>query len=120
MMLHALHRILLLHLLTTPGLPAFGSEIINGKKVPVNKMQFMASVQNDKHVHICGGFLINEVFVVTAAHCDKLNPTNVVLGTHDLKKIDETMRYNVKRCKHPSYNTVIKGSDIMLLKVSRE
>ncbi|XP_063748177.1 granzyme-like protein 1 [Eleginops maclovinus] len=120
MMLHALHRILLLHLLTTPGLPAFGSEIIKGEKVPVNQMLYMASVQNDKHDHFCGGFLINEDFVVTAAHCDKLNPTNVVLGTHDLKKIDETMRYNVKRCKHPSYNTVGEGSDIMLLKLSRK
>ncbi|XP_063748176.1 duodenase-1-like [Eleginops maclovinus] len=120
MMLHALHRILLLHLLTTPGLPAFGSEIIKGEKVPEYQMLYMASVQNDQHNHFCGGFLINENFVVTAAHCDDDNPTNVVLGTHDLKKIDETMRYDVKRCKHPSYNRIEAGSDIMLLKLSRK
>ncbi|KAI4829323.1 hypothetical protein KUCAC02_023369 [Chaenocephalus aceratus] len=119
-MKHALHRILLLQLLTTLGLHALGSEIINGKMVPDNKMQFMASVQNDQNVHICGGFLINEVFVVTAAHCDRSNPTSVVLGTHNLKKIDEKMRYGVKRCKHPSYKKVVEGADIMLLKLSRK
>jgi len=47
------------------------------------------------------------------------NPTSVVLGTHNLKKVDEKMRYGVKRCKHPSYKKVEEGADIMLLKVSR-
>ncbi|KAK1897191.1 Granzyme E [Dissostichus eleginoides] len=119
-MKHALHRILLLQLLTTLGLHALGSEIINGKKVPDNKMQFMASVQNDQNVHICGGFLINEFFVVTAAYCDRSNPTSVVLGNHNLKKIGDKMRYGVKRCKHPSYKKVEEGADIMLLKLSRK
>lgn len=61
------------------------------------------------------------MFVVTAAHCDRSNPTSVVLGTHNLKKVDnETMRYPVKRCKHPSYVNIQSGNDIMLLKLSRK
>ncbi|XP_027882500.1 granzyme B(G,H)-like isoform X2 [Xiphophorus couchianus] len=100
---------------------AHGTEIINGKKVPDRLMLYVASVQNNKGQHMCGGFLISEDFVVTAAHCDKLNPISVVLGTHNLEKVDDgTMRYNVTRCKHPDFNSVASGNDIMLLKLSKK
>lgn len=47
------------------------------------------------------------------------NPISVVLGTHNLEKVDDgTMRYNVTRCKHPDFNSVTSGNDIMLLKAS--
>ncbi|XP_017159854.1 granzyme B(G,H)-like [Poecilia reticulata] len=100
---------------------AHGTEIVNGKKVPDRLMLYMASVQNDRGQHKCGGFLISEDFVVTAAHCDKNNPTSVVLGTHNLKKVDDgTMRYNVTRCMHPDFDSVTSGNDIMLLKLSKK
>uniref|UniRef100_A0A3Q4I9X0 Granzyme-like protein 1-like n=1 Tax=Neolamprologus brichardi TaxID=32507 RepID=A0A3Q4I9X0_NEOBR len=47
---------------------ALGSEIINGKKAEEKFMQYMASVQDNK-IHTCGGFLVSEDFVMTAAHC---------------------------------------------------
>ncbi|MED6273897.1 hypothetical protein CHARACLAT_010951 [Characodon lateralis] len=76
---------------------AHGTEIIHGNKVPDGLMLYMASVQNNRE-HICGGFLISEDFVITAAHCDEQNPTSVVLGTHNLKKADDgTIRYGVTR-----------------------
>uniref|UniRef100_A0A8C7YF96 Peptidase S1 domain-containing protein n=1 Tax=Oryzias sinensis TaxID=183150 RepID=A0A8C7YF96_9TELE len=46
-----------------------GSVIINGELAPEGSMQFMVSIQN-KNGHECGGFLISEDFVVTAAHCE--------------------------------------------------
>ncbi|XP_040896213.1 duodenase-1-like [Toxotes jaculatrix] len=118
--MHALHKILLFHVLTCLRQNAFGSEIINGKKSKDKSMQYMASVQNNNKGHVCGGFLVSEDFVMTAAHCDDFKPTTVVLGTHNLKKVNNDMRYNVKRCKHPSYVQTSKGNDIMLLKLSRK
>lgn len=41
----------------------------DGTEVPDGKMPYMVSVQNATD-HICGGFLYNEEFVITAAHCD--------------------------------------------------
>nr|XP_020487722.1 serine protease 53-like [Labrus bergylta] len=115
--MHALQKLLLFCVLAGFRGNALGSEIINGKKAKEKSMLYMASVQS-KAGHICGGFLISEDFVVTAAHCDKWKPTSVVLGTHHLNKLNETMRYSVKKCKHPSYKEVGSGNDIMLLKLS--
>ncbi|XP_029948812.1 duodenase-1-like [Salarias fasciatus] len=118
--MHTLLKILLLLLLASLGQQALGSEIINGEKVKEGSRLYMASVQNGMG-HLCGGFLISEDYVVTAAHCDDLNPTTVVLGTHNLKEIDCKMRYGIeKKCKHPDYLHVGCGNDIMLLKLSKE
>ncbi|KAG7257347.1 hypothetical protein CRUP_000629, partial [Coryphaenoides rupestris] len=96
---------------------ALGGEIINGREVRGNSLQFMASVQNNGR-HICGGFLIREDLVLTAAHCDAQNLT-VVLGTNDLRRVNAGMRYNVRKCKHSDYKNVTSGNDIMMLKLSR-
>ncbi|XP_008298870.1 serine protease 57 [Stegastes partitus] len=102
-------------LLTCLGQIALGSDIIDGEKAPENSLLFMVSVQN-VFGHACGGFLITEDFVVTAAHCDDFyRTTHVVLGTHNLKTNPKKIIIE-KKFKHPSYQDVGHGNDIMLLK----
>uniref|UniRef100_UPI003AAA9E26 granzyme B-like n=1 Tax=Centroberyx gerrardi TaxID=166262 RepID=UPI003AAA9E26 len=121
-MMRGLYKFLLFHVLTCLGQKALGSEIINGKKAQEKSLLYMASVQIDGN-HVCGGFLVTEEFVVTAAHCDpeEYGKMSVVLGTHDLKRVnEETMRYDVVKYRHPSYDDVQYGNDIMLLKLCRK
>uniref|UniRef100_A0A3Q3EVX6 Duodenase-1-like n=1 Tax=Kryptolebias marmoratus TaxID=37003 RepID=A0A3Q3EVX6_KRYMA len=62
-----------------------GFKIINGNKAPENSMQYMVSLQSKFGFHLCGGFLIREDVVVTAAHCDELEPYQILVGSHNLK-----------------------------------
>ncbi|KAM6939305.1 serine protease 1-like [Lycodopsis pacificus] len=117
--MHPLHTFLLFPLLAYLGRSADGSEIINGELAPENSMLYMASLQNSNGHHLCGGFLISEDFVLTAAHCDD-GINDVVLGTHDLKSVNNDKISIKKKYKHKSYEHVGNGNDIMLLKLSKK
>uniref|UniRef100_A0A8C6WQA5 trypsin n=1 Tax=Neogobius melanostomus TaxID=47308 RepID=A0A8C6WQA5_9GOBI len=96
-----------------------GDVIVNGHRVQDNAMQYMASVQNYVG-HMCGGFLVSDYFVLTAAHCYDSQPIRVVLGNHNLRNPQNRQIIDIdKRFRHPSYKGVSTGNDVMLLKVSK-
>ncbi|KAA0712227.1 Mast cell protease 1A [Triplophysa tibetana] len=96
----------------------FGADIINGKRANKNSLFFMASIQTDGK-HKCGGFLIDQSYVLTAAHCGASGNMTVILGTHNIDPRGSNLRrYSVQnKHKHPLYQNAINGNDIMLLKV---
>lgn len=62
--------------------------IIGGSKVKPNEIPYLVSIQSDGK-HICGGSILNENFVITAAHCvEDSDDLSIVAGEHNLEDDD--------------------------------
>lgn len=96
-------------------------EIIGGHEAKPHSRPYMAYLQimdEDSGNKTCGGFLIREDFVLTAAHCSG-SKINVTLGAHNIKEQEKTQQIIpvVKIIPHPAYNSKTISNDIMLLKL---
>uniref|UniRef100_A0AB38ZEG1 Venom S1 protease 2 n=1 Tax=Oncocephalus sp. TaxID=2944721 RepID=A0AB38ZEG1_9HEMI len=105
--------------------------IVGGEETKVNEYPFMAGiVYAPKNILFCGGTVITEYHVVTAAHCtepfeddDDFEDLRVRLGEHDQDKVDEsdsTVEMKVRKIyQHPDYYLVGHKHDISILETDR-
>ncbi|KAG8596459.1 hypothetical protein GDO81_001916 [Engystomops pustulosus] len=97
-------------------------DIIGGKEVLRHSMPYMAFVQDsssDNKVYRCGGVLISDDYVLTAAHCKTAN-MKVILGAHNIMVKEDTQEINVcNAIPHPQYQGSFEH-DIMLLKLMKK
>lgn len=47
----------------------YESRIINGEKVAPGQIPYQVSLQTRESFHVCGGSILNEYYIITAAHC---------------------------------------------------
>ncbi|KAM4740019.1 granzyme-like protein 2 [Anableps anableps] len=95
-------------------------KIIGGHKVAAHSRPYMvllaAKIGNGRTKH-CGGFLVREDFVMTAAHC-KAKSYTVFLGLHSNHDKNYQTLSVKEEFKHGYYDEHNYRNDIMLLKLS--
>ena len=103
--------------------------VVGGEEVRSNAFPWHASLRSANGGHVCGGSLIDECWVLTAAHCvesrqvardPSMRPTHVVIGENDLD--DVTMMNNVtidKAFVHYAYDLRYpQNDDVALLRLA--
>uniref|UniRef100_A0A8C6DZA0 Peptidase S1 domain-containing protein n=1 Tax=Moschus moschiferus TaxID=68415 RepID=A0A8C6DZA0_MOSMO len=96
-------------------------KIIGGHEAKPHSHPYMAffEYQVSEEIFSCGGFLVREDFVLTAAHCLG-SSINVTLGAHNIMEQERTQQViPVRRAiPHPDYNDKTWANDIMLLQLT--
>ncbi|XP_050627583.1 kallikrein-7 [Macaca thibetana thibetana] len=110
-------QILLLSLaLGTAGQEAQGDKIIDGAPCTRGSHPWQVALLSGNQLH-CGGVLVNERWVLTAAHC-KMNDYTVHLGSDTLGD-RKAQRIKASRSfRHPGYSTQTHVNDLMLVKLN--
>ena len=101
--------------------------IVGGSQVSVTDYPFVVQVfTNDNSKAFCGGSLVGERHVLTAAHCigSKL-AADLIIGTFHQTILKEEIRdcsdlVGVSEIKiHPQYESYLQGDDLVLLELAR-
>uniref|UniRef100_UPI0037E7B79F granzyme G-like n=1 Tax=Semicossyphus pulcher TaxID=241346 RepID=UPI0037E7B79F len=94
-------------------------KIFGGREVAAHSRPYMVLLEIvlwNGTTTFCGGFILNEDFVMTAAHCQAKNYT-VLLGLHNIS--NRKRKVSVKEAfPHKDFNRANYTNDLMLLKLS--
>ncbi|XP_070704724.1 trypsin-like isoform X2 [Pempheris klunzingeri] len=104
------------------GIAPLNNKIVGGEDAPAGAWPWQASLHRSGS-HFCGGSLINDQWVLTAAHCFESTSTDgliVYLGRENqqLFNLNEQSRTVSQVINHPDYDDTPNNNDVSLLQLS--
>ncbi|XP_062280458.1 granzyme B(G,H)-like [Scomber scombrus] len=112
-------KLVILILVLTLDDQVHSGEVIGGHVAVPHSRPYMVlmEMEHNNKIKYCGGFLLNEDFVMTAAHCQADSYT-LLLGVHHYDESNDIQKLFVEKAfPHEDYNTEGYKNDIMLLKM---
>merc|ERR1712203_766847 len=95
---------------------------VSAEEAVPHSWPWQVSLQQSNGFHFCGGSLINENWVVTAAHCNVRTYHRVIVGEHDKGSYSNTEDIQIlkpaKVFTHPAWNPRTINNDISLIKLA--
>ncbi|XP_060770689.1 chymotrypsin A-like [Neoarius graeffei] len=103
----------------TPVITGY-ARIVNGETTVPHSWPWQVSLQDSTGFHFCGGSLVNEYWVVTAAHCSVRTSHLVILGEHNRASNSESIQTIrvAKSIRHPNYNPYTINNDVAVIKLA--
>lgn len=108
------------------GVPQPQPFIVGGRETTIDRFPFMVSLQTNGYDHFCGGSILDEYTILTAAHCvGRLSPLDVnrlYIRAGSSNWFEGGEKYNVTGIHiHENFNDEIgdRDNDIALLTLGR-
>ncbi|XP_036396299.1 coagulation factor X [Megalops cyprinoides] len=101
---------------------ATGSRIVNGEDCPAGDCPWQALLVNEEDIGFCGGTVLNDYFILSAAHCMNQSRTfYIVLGDFDreVKEPHEAVYEVDQVLTHRRYIPETYHNDIALIKLQK-
>lgn len=99
-------------------------KIVGGKPAPAGAFPWQVSlgvswISDPFSAHFCGGSVLSEKWIITAAHCAvRLTPGQVIITAGTNRLVDGAVRRNVNRIiVHRSYSVQNQDNDIALMEL---